>query len=140
MLVRNQTSTTTRSVQSPTQQDRTGVAPVSMRGLWIPAVDVYEDENQYVLQVDLPGLSDEDIELHLENRVLTMRGERKMLKGLDLNNFHKIERDYGRFVRSFTLPMSVEQDKIQANLREGVLTLTLPKAESVKPRRIEIGA
>ena len=109
--------------------------PVSV---WTPAVDVYEDESNFVLHVELPGVTKDDIELHLENRTLTIRGERKMEKGYNVDNYIQRERLYGRFARAFTLPATIEQDKISANFKDGVLEVVLPKAEEVKPKLIPV--
>jgi HSP20 family protein len=108
--------------------------------VWAPAVDVYEDEGSFVIHAELPGLGKEDIELHLENRTLTIRGERKLEKGLRLEGFHQRERLYGRFARSFTLPASIDQEKISASFKDGVLSVVLPKAEEVKPKLIQVQA
>jgi HSP20 family protein len=116
------------------------LTPTETNAVWSPVVDIYEDEGNYVFKVELPGLTKEDIELSLENRTLTLRGERKMEKDVKEEDYHLIERSYGRFVRSFTLPTFVEQDKISADFKEGILEVVLPKAEEVKPKLIAIGA
>ena len=105
---------------------------------WVPQMDIYEDDQNFVLYADLPGMTREDIELHLENRTLTIRGERKPEKELKRENFHQMERDTGRFARSFTLPQTIESEKISASFKEGVLTVVLPKADEIKPRTIKI--
>jgi HSP20 family protein len=107
-------------------------------GVWAPLVDVYEEEGSFVIRAELPGLSKEDIELHLENRTLTIRGERKPEKNFNAENYHQRERFYGRFARSFTLPSTIEQDKIAANFKDGVLEVVLPKAEEVRPKLIPV--
>jgi HSP20 family protein len=108
---------------------------------WFPAADVYETENDLVLRADIPGVDPKQIDIRVENNVLTIRGERS----LDSNkvkeeNFHRVERLYGTFARSFTLSTTVDADKIKANYKDGVLTITLPKAEAAKPKRIQIAA
>ena len=113
--------------------------PAETNAVWTPAVDLFEDEGTYVLKAELPGLSKEDIELQLENRTLTLRGERKMEKEVKEEAYHQLERSYGRFVRSFTLPTAVEERKITANFKEGVLEVIVPKAEDAKPKLIAIG-
>jgi HSP20 family protein len=113
--------------------------PGETNAMWTPAVDLFEDEGSYVLKAELPGLAKEDIELQLENRTLTLRGERKMEKEIKEENYHQLERNYGRFVRAFTLPTAVEEGKITANFKEGILEVVVPKAEDAKPKLISIG-
>ena len=113
--------------------------PPETNAVWTPAVDLFEDEGTYVLKAELPGMSKEDIELQLENRTLTLRGERKMEKEVKEEAYHQLERSYGRFVRTFTLPTAVEERKITANFKEGVLEVIVPKAEDAKPKLIAIG-
>ena len=105
---------------------------------WAPVVDVYEDENNFVLHAELPGLSKDDVELHLENRSLTIRGERKLDKSFSQANFHQQERFLGRFARTFTLPPTISQEKITANFKDGVLEVVLPKAEELRPKLIPV--
>ena len=107
---------------------------------WMPSMDLYEDDHSFVLEADLPGLSREDIELHLENRTLTLRGERRPEKGYPPENFHQTERESGRFARSFILPQPIDSEKISATYQNGVLTVILPKAEEVRPRSIPISS
>jgi HSP20 family protein len=116
------------------------LTPTEINAVWSPVVDIYEDTGNYVLKAELPGLTKDDIELSLENRTLTLRGERKMEKDVKEDEYHVIERSYGRFVRTFTLPTFIEQEKISANFKEGILEVVLPKAEEVKPKLIPIGA
>jgi HSP20 family protein len=115
------------------------LSPTETNAVWSPVVDIYEDEGSYVLKAELPGLTKDDLELSLENRTLTLRGERKMEKDVKEENYHQIERSYGRFVRTFTLPTFVDQDKITADFKEGILEVVLPKAEDAKPKVIAIG-
>ena len=105
---------------------------------WIPAVDVRETEGAFVFHAELPGLSKEDVGITLEDNVLALTGERKLENEETKNEFRRIERSYGRFTRSFTLPNEVEADKVEAKYGDGVLTVTVPKAEKTKPRKIEI--
>jgi HSP20 family protein len=114
------------------------MSPAEPNALWSPVVDIYEDDGSYVLKAELPGLAKDDVELLIENRTLTLRGERKMEKEVKQEDFHQIERSYGRFVRSFTLPAFVDEGKIVATFKEGILEIVLPKAEEVKPKLIEI--
>lgn len=109
-------------------------------GAWNPRVDIYEGQNELVLEAELPGLKREDFDLSLENNVLTLRGERKFEKREEADNYHRVERAYGVFTRSFTLPQSVQGENAAAEYKDGVLRVTLPKREEVKARRIEIKA
>jgi HSP20 family protein len=110
---------------------------VATRG-WVPAVDIRETGDTLSLLVELPGLKREDVEITLENHVLTIRGERKFEKDVKEEDYHRIERAYGAFMRSFTLPRNVEIDRVKAGFEDGVLRIDLPKAEAAKPRRIDI--
>ena len=108
------------------------------RGAWNPSVDIYENKDQIVLEAELPGMKREDFDLTIENNVLTLRGERRFEKKSDGDNFHRVERSYGSFSRSFTLPQSVTAEGATADYNNGVLRVTLPKRKEVKARRIEI--
>ncbi len=108
------------------------------RGVWNPPVDIYENKDQISLEVELPGMTKEDIHLTFENNVLTLSGERRFEKKDEEQNYHRVERLYGTFTRSFTLPNTVSGEGITAEYRDGVLYLSLPKKEEVKARRIEI--
>jgi len=107
-------------------------------GNWAPAVDLREDETQFVIQVDLPGVDKKNIDIHVENNVLTLSGERRFEKEDERQNYHRIERAYGKFVRSFTLPSTVRSGDIAANYQDGILEVVLPKAEESKPKKIAI--
>jgi HSP20 family protein len=108
------------------------------RGAWTPSVDIYENKDQIVLEAELPGMKREDFELSVENNVLTLRGERRFEKREEQDNYHRVERAYGSFTRSFTLPQTVSGEGAAAEYKNGVLRVTLPKREEVKARRIEI--
>ena len=108
------------------------------RGSWSPNVDIYENKDQIVLEAELPGMKQEDFDLSIENNVITLRGERRFEKSDDSDNYHRVERSYGAFTRSFTLPHTVSGDEVQAEYNNGVLRVTLPKREEAKSRRIEI--
>ncbi len=108
------------------------------RGVWNPHVDIYENKDHIALEVELPGMNKEDIHLTFENNVLTLSGERQFEKKDEEQNYHRVERVYGTFTRSFTLPNTVSGEGITAEYRNGVLYLSLPKKEEVKARRIEI--
>ena len=108
------------------------------RGAWNPSVDIYENKDHIVLEAELPGMNREDFELSVENNVITLRGERQFEKKDDSDNYHRVERSYGSFTRSFTLPQTVSAEGATAEYRNGVLRVTLPKREETKARRIEI--
>ena len=108
------------------------------RGAWNPSVDIFENKDQIVLEAELPGMSRDDFELTVENNVITLRGERQFEKKEETDNYHRVERSYGSFTRSFTLPQTVSAEGANAEYRNGVLRVTLPKREETKARRIEI--
>lgn len=105
---------------------------------WVPPVDIQENSDAYLFHAELPGMSKEDIHITLENNVLRLSGERKFEKDAKKENFHRVERTYGTFTRTFTLPTQVDAEKVQAAFENGILTITVPKAEQAKPRRISI--
>lgn len=108
------------------------------RGAWSPSVDIYENKDQIVLEAELPGMNRDDFDLTVENNVITLRGERRFEKKEDTDNYHRVERAYGSFTRSFTLPNTVTGEGASADYRNGVLRVTLPKREETKARRIEV--
>lgn len=105
---------------------------------WAPAVDVYETEEEMVLAAEVPGLEDKDIEIKVEDNTLSIRGERKFEKETKEENYHRIERAYGTFSRTFTLPNTVDQERIRAEHENGVLRIHLPKRSETKPRKVKI--
>lgn len=105
---------------------------------WAPVVDVAETKDEVIVRAEVPGMTKEEISVTLQDDVLTLRGEKKQEKTEKEADFHRIERSYGSFVRSFTLPTLVQTDKVKAAYKDGVLTVTLPKAEEVKPKEISI--
>jgi HSP20 family protein len=105
---------------------------------WTPPCDIYETEKEIVLKMELPEMRKEDVRVTLENNVLTLRGERKFAEGVERDDYHRIERKYGEFMRSFTLPTFVEGSKVLAEFKEGMLTVTLPKNVESLPRQIEV--
>jgi HSP20 family protein len=107
-------------------------------GAWTPAVDIYETPEHVVLRADLPGIAEKDIDVRIENNVLVLRGERKFLKEAKEEDYHRIERSYGVFSRTFQLPGTIDQNKIQAIHQDGVLEVRLPKREDSKPRQVKI--
>ena len=106
--------------------------------MWEPLVDIYEEDDKFVIKAEIPGVKKEDIDIQIENNILTIKGERKIEKETKKENFHRAERYYGSFQRSFTLPGIVAQEKIKAKLDNGVLTIEIPKKEEVKPKKIAI--
>jgi HSP20 family protein len=110
------------------------------RAAWNPSVDIFGNKDQIVLEAELPGLSPDDVNISIENNVLTIHGERRFEKKDEGDNFHRVERSYGSFTRSFTLPPTVSSENVAANFDNGVLRLELAKREEAKPRRIEIKA
>ena len=109
-----------------------------MRGNWAPPVDIYETDEAFVLKAELPGFSKEDVQIELHGNRLTLRGERKHDTEAKEEQYHRLERAYGRFERVFWLPATVDAEKIKASFTNGVLELRLPKSEAAKPKRIAI--
>lgn len=107
---------------------------------WAPAVDICEEEDRIVLKADLPGVEQKDIHLDVEGGRLTIKGERRLERSSDDEGCHRLERAYGAFVRSFRLPDVIDPDGIKAAYKDGVLEVTLPKKEEVKPRKVEIAS
>ncbi len=105
---------------------------------WVPSVDILEKEGNIVLRAELPGMTEKEIELKIEGDTLILKGERKMESEDKKSNYHRIERSYGSFTRSFRLPDTVDSEKINADYKNGVLTITLPKKPEVKPREIPV--
>ncbi len=110
----------------------------TLGGSWAPAVDIYEQEGDIVLKAELPGIDPKDVDIRVENNVLSLRGQRKFESDVKKESYHRVERAYGNFARSFTLPNLVDTEKIKAEYRDGVLSLTLPKKEEAKPRQIQV--
>ena len=106
-------------------------------GTWVPAVDVAETQEKIVVRAEVPGMKQEDIQIEFENGLLTIRGERKIEKS-EGRTWHRVERVYGNFSRSFTLPRTVDAEKISAAYREGILEIDVPKKEEAKPKNIRI--
>jgi HSP20 family protein len=110
----------------------------SLGGSWAPAVDIYEHQGNIVLTAELPGVDPKDVDIRVENNLLTLRGERKWSDEIERENYHRVERSYGSFTRSFTLPNVVDTEKIKADYKDGMLKLVLPKKEEAKPKQITI--
>jgi len=111
--------------------------PVTTRP-WAPSVDIQETENDLVLKADLPDIDMKDVDIQIEHDTLTLRGERNFEKADKGQGYHRIERSYGQFVRCFSLPETVDTEKVKAGYQKGVLTVTLPKKEVAKPRGIKV--
>ena len=107
-------------------------------GTFVPAVDIYEDEHNITLKLEVPGISEKELDIQLENNTLTVRGERKFEKEEKEENFHRIERRYGAFARSFTLPNTVDVENVDAQYESGVLKLKLAKRAEAKPKQIKV--
>lgn len=109
-------------------------------GSFVPPVDVYEDEHNLVLKLEIPGINDEDLDVQVENNTLTVKGERKFEKEEKEENFHRIERRYGSFLRTFRLPNTIDTDKVEAHYEKGILKVSLAKRAEAKPKQIKVGA
>jgi len=107
-------------------------------GTWSPRVDVSETDDEIIVSAELPGIDREDIKVNVEDNVLTFSGEKKQEKETKKRNYHRIERSYGSFHRSFTLPTKIESDRVKATFKDGVLTIHLPKADEAKTRQIPV--
>ena len=107
-------------------------------GSWNPSVDIYDKGSAVVIHAELPGMKKEDIEVHVENNVLTIRGNKERKEEVKEDGYFRTERTYGTFSRSFSLPTTVDVSKIVAEYKEGILTLSLPKEEQAKPRQIAV--
>jgi HSP20 family protein len=105
---------------------------------WAPAVDIYETEHELVVKADLPDVKPEELDIRVENNILTIRGERKFEKKVDENNYLRVERSYGSFSRSFSLANTVNSEAIKADYNNGVLSLSIPKREEAKPKQIKV--
>lgn len=117
-------------------EQRRGLA----EGAWLPAVDVSETDADFVVRAELPGMAQNEIEINVQDNVLTLKGEKKQEKKEEKENFQRLERSYGSFSRSFTLPAGVKPEDIKASFKDGVLEVTMPKTEEAKPKKIAISA
>jgi HSP20 family protein len=107
-------------------------------GAWSPSVDISENNNAITINAEIPGMSKEDIKINIQDNTMTLKGEKKQEKEEKDANYHRVERSYGAFMRSFTLPTPVQADKVKASYKNGVLRIVLPKSEEVKPKEIPI--
>ena len=119
-------------VARPEREDEMNLAA------WAPPVDIAEEKDRILITAELPGFKEDQIEIQTENGMLTLRGERKFEKETDGRSYHRVERSYGQFVRSFSLPNNVDREKIKADFSDGLLRVELPKREDAKPRTIKI--
>jgi HSP20 family protein len=106
--------------------------------VWMPLTDISENKNSFILKLDLPGVSKEDVKISFSDGQLNISGERKQEKENKDSKYHRVERTYGKYFRSFTLPKQIKEDKIDAEFKDGQLTITVPKAEEIKPKEIPI--
>lgn len=105
---------------------------------WVPAADVSENDNEFTLQLELPGVTKDDVRITMQDNAITIRGEKKQEKESRKGNAHRVERSYGSFERTFSLPAVVKSEKIEATFSNGILTVTLPKAEEARPKQVEV--
>jgi len=124
-----------RLFEDTVHQGRTNQADLAT---WAPAADIYETENELVAKFDLPGVQESDIDIRVENNTLAIRGERTFEKEVNEDSYLRVERAFGTFTRSFSLPNIVKVDNIRAGLQDGVLTIRMPKREEAKPKQIKI--
>jgi len=116
-----------------------GGRDVSVRDAdWAPRVDISETDDNFCIKAEVPGIKREDVKINIEDHVLSIHGENEQVKEEEGEQFHRVERYYGSFRRSFTLPENVDEEKIEANFKDGLLTLTIPKTEAAKPKSIEV--
>ena len=107
-------------------------------GAWAPPVDIFEQGANVVLRAELPGVAPEEVDIRIENNVLTLKGERKVDKDVQRESYHRVERAYGTFTRSFTLPSTVDTANVKADYKDGVLQIVLPKREEARPKQVQI--
>ncbi len=109
-------------------------------GAWAPAVDVFQRDDRFVVVAELPGMNSGDVDITVEENILTIRGERKFYDSVNEDNFHRVERRFGQFIRRIGLPQHSDTTKVEASMTDGLLTIEVPKAEQAKPKRIEVKA
>jgi HSP20 family protein len=109
-----------------------------VEGFWAPTVDIEEDNDNYFVKAEIPGIKKEDVKISVRGNTLSVSGERKQESETKEKTFHRIERSYGRFMRTITLPSDVDPNKVKATYKDGILTISLPKPESTKPKEIEV--
>ena len=136
-LLQNRLNSIFQDFSWPTSQN--GSSESLATGSFVPAVDIYEDAQKVVVKLEVSGIKQEDLDVRVENNTLTVKGERKFEAEEKEENFHRIERRYGSFVRSFAIPETVDADSVSANYDAGVLTITLTKKAEAKPKQVKIG-
>jgi HSP20 family protein len=109
-----------------------------VQGTWVPAVDIFETNEAIVIKAELPGITAKDISVEVKDNTLTLKGEKKFEKEVKEENYHRVERSYGSFQRAFTLPGTIQQEKVKAKLRDGILEINLPKVEEAKPKQVKV--
>jgi HSP20 family protein len=109
-------------------------------GAWVPSLDIHESPEAYTVYAELPGVKPDQVDVTVNEGTLAIRGERKFYEAQNEENFHRVERRFGSFQRTIALPQAVKADSIEASFKDGILTVTIPKAETAKPRRIEVKA
>jgi len=110
----------------------------TMPTFWSPSVDIYETDENIVLKAELPGVDKKEVSVEVKDNTLFLKGERKREKEVKEENYHRVERSFGTFMRSFSLPVTVKQDQVKAKFKDGVLEVTLPKAEEAKPKQVKV--
>ncbi len=116
-----------------------GSDDVMRRGAWIPPVDIYEGENhEMIIKAEMPDIRQEDLDIRVEDNTLTITGEKKLDENVKQDQFHRVERSYGQFSRSFSLPATIDTEKVSADYKNGVLTIKLPMREEAKPKQIQV--
>jgi len=112
----------------------------TLAGAWVPPIDIFETKDTFVVSMELPGIEPDAVDVSVEDSVLTVKGERRFSSDVDEDSFHRVERRYGQFVRTLSLPATADAEKVVATFDKGVLTIEIPKSEQAKPRKIEIRA
>jgi len=107
-------------------------------GQWVPVVDILEEDQEFVVKAELPGMESKDLDIQIQENILTIRGEKHLDQEVQKDRYHRIERSYGSFQRSFTLPNIVDQEKVKAKFKDGLLEIKIPKVERAKPKQIQV--
>jgi HSP20 family protein len=115
-------------------------AEAETQGTWVPPLDIYENQDRYVISVELAGMTTDDVEITVEENILTLKGERKFYQGIPEDSFHRIERRFGPFQRRIALPQGSDTEHIDASMSEGILTVEVSKAAQAQPKRVEVKA
>ncbi|MBI5893902.1 MAG: Hsp20/alpha crystallin family protein [Deltaproteobacteria bacterium] len=108
------------------------------RGVWSPAVDIYETDESIILKAEIPGIDKKEVSIEVKNNMLILKGERKFEKEIKEENYHRMERAYGAFQRTFTLPNIIEKENVKAKYKDGILEITLPKVKGAKPKHVKV--